>query len=144
MSVIGSDDVKDQDCERGKVNQRPPISYAQFRYKQWVTKPNQIKIKLPGGNQFSYDLMNGAGNSETYLKWIQVYDCVLCEKKLHEKLNIATESLKKVLEEMKKFLKIPKRETPELKGVWELEVTTTRMKLLELEANGVHRIAIMA
>ena len=32
MSVVGSDDVKDGDCERGKVTQRPPISYAQFKY----------------------------------------------------------------------------------------------------------------
>jgi hypothetical protein len=30
MSVIGLDDIKDGDCERGKVTQRPPISYAQF------------------------------------------------------------------------------------------------------------------
>ena len=109
MSVIGSDNVKDQGCKSRKVNQRPPICYAQFRYKQWVIEPNQIKIKLPGGDQFTCDLMHDAGNSETYLKWIQIYDCILGKKKLREKLDVATESFVKVFKEMKKFLKVPKR-----------------------------------
>jgi hypothetical protein len=61
MSVVRLDDVKDGDCERGRVTQRPPISYAQFKYPLWVTKPNTIKIKLPGGDRFSCDLMNDAG-----------------------------------------------------------------------------------
>jgi hypothetical protein len=88
MSVVGLDDIKDQDCEHGKVNQRPPIGYAQFRYPLWVTEPNTIKIKLPGGNQFTCDLMNNADNTETYLKWIQVYNCVLGKKKLHQILAL--------------------------------------------------------
>jgi hypothetical protein len=70
MSVVGSEDLRDQDCEHGKVNQRPPISYAQFRMKLWVIEPNSSKIKLPGGIQFTCDLMNGVDNVETYLKWI--------------------------------------------------------------------------
>ncbi len=76
--------MKDHDCERGKVTQRPPIPYGQFRYKPWVTEPNGIKIKLPGGNQFQCNLMSNAGSAETYLKWIQVFICVLDQKKLHE------------------------------------------------------------
>ena len=32
MSIVGPDDIKDGDCERGRVTQRPPISYAQFKY----------------------------------------------------------------------------------------------------------------
>ena len=142
MSVIRSDDIKDRDCERGKVNQRPPMGYTQFRYPRWVTKPNTIKIKLPGGDQFTCDLMNNTGNLETYLKWIQVYDRVLGKKKLRTNLDIATEECKNVLEEMKKFLKVPKRETPELKVVQELEVTATKVKLKEADA--VHAIAIGA
>ena len=43
---------------------------------------------------------------------------------------------------MKKFLNVPKRETPELKVVWELEVTATKVKLTE--ASTVHTIAIGA
>ena len=44
MSVVGSDDVKDGDCERGRVTQRPPISYAQFKYSKWITEPVSIKV----------------------------------------------------------------------------------------------------
>jgi hypothetical protein len=73
MSVVGSDDVKDGDCKHGKVTQRPPISYAQFKYPKWITKPDSIKVRLPKGDQFTCDLMNNASNTEMYLKWIQVY-----------------------------------------------------------------------
>ncbi len=65
MSVLGLDDLKDHDYERGKVTKRPPIAYAQFRYKPWVTKPNNIKIKLLNGDHFQCDLMSNAGNAET-------------------------------------------------------------------------------
>ena len=112
MTVVGSEDLRDQDCECGKVNQRPPISYAQFKLKLWVTEPNSIKIKLPGGDQFTCDLMNNAGNGETYLKWIQVFYRVLDKKKLRGQLDVTSEALKKVLKSMRKFLKVPKRETP--------------------------------
>ncbi len=64
------------------------------------------------------------------------------EKKLREKLNVVTKERKKLLEEMKKFLKVPKREAPELKVVRELEVAATRVKLME--ASTVHVIAIGA
>ena len=70
MSVVGLDDVKDGDCERGKVTQRPPISYAQFNYPKSITKLDSIKVRLPKGNQFTCDLMNDASNTETYLKWV--------------------------------------------------------------------------
>ena len=32
MSVVRPDDIKDGDCKRGRVTQRPPILYAQFKY----------------------------------------------------------------------------------------------------------------
>jgi hypothetical protein len=86
--------------------------------------------------------MNDAGNAETYLKWIQVYDCVLGKKKLRVNLNVTTEERKKVLEEKKKFLKVLKRDTPGLKVAQELEVTVTKVKLTE--ASTVHTIAIWA
>jgi hypothetical protein len=76
--------------------------------KLWVTEPNSIKIKLPGGDQFTCDLMNNVGNTETYLKWVQVFYRVLDEKKLRGKLDVTSEALKKVLEVMRKFLKAPK------------------------------------
>ena len=144
MSVVGLDDVKDGDCKRGRITQsrRPPISYAQFKYPFWVTEPNTIKIKLPGGNQFTCDLMNKMGNAETYLTWVQVYDCILGKKHLCVNLDVATEERKKLLKEMKKFLKVPKRETPENKVARELEVTATKVKLTK--ASAVHTTTIGA
>ena len=142
MSLVGLDDVKDGDCKCGKVTQRPPISYAQFKYPRWITKPDNVKIKLPGGDQFICDLMNNASNTETYLKWVQIYHCVLGKKNLRANLNVATGERKKLHEEMKKSLKVPKREAPELKVVQELEVAATKVKLKE--ASTVHTIAIGA
>jgi hypothetical protein len=68
MSVVGSDDVKDRDCKHGKVAQRPPISYAQFKYPKWISEPDNIKVKFPGGGQLTCDLMNNVSNTEAYLK----------------------------------------------------------------------------
>jgi hypothetical protein len=109
MSVIRLDDVKDGDCERGKVTQRPPISYAQFKYPKWITEPDSIKVRLPKGDQFTCDLMNNANNMETYLKWIQFYIHILGKKNLRVPLDVATVDQKKLLEDLKKFLKFPKR-----------------------------------
>ncbi len=81
--------------------------------------------------------MNNAGNAETYLKWVQVYDRVLGKKNLLTNLDVATEERKKLLKEMKKFIRVPKRETPELKLVPELEVTATKVKLTEASAEHV-------
>ncbi len=67
MSVLGSDDVKDGDCEHGKVTQWPPFSYAQFKYPKCITEPDSI-IRLPKGDQFTCDLMNNASNMDMYLK----------------------------------------------------------------------------
>jgi hypothetical protein len=50
MSVVGLDDIKDGDCEHGKVTHRPPISYAQFKYPKWITEPDSIKVRLPKGD----------------------------------------------------------------------------------------------
>jgi hypothetical protein len=142
MSVVGSDDVKDGDCEHGKVTQRPPISYAQFKYPKWITEPDSIKVRLPKGDQFTCDLMNNASNMETYLKWIQVYISVLNKKDLHAPHNVATVDQKNLLVDMKKFLKVPKRETAENKVRRELEVAATKVKLAE--ATAIQAIAIQA
>jgi hypothetical protein len=142
MSVVGSDDVKDGDCERGKVTQRPPISYAQFKYPKWITEPDSIKVRLPKGNQFTCDLMNNTNNTETYLKWVQVNIHILGKKNLRVPLNVATMDCKKLLEDMKKFLKVPKREAAENKVTRELEVAATEVKLEE--ATAIHGIDIQA
>jgi hypothetical protein len=142
MSVVGLGDIKDGDCERGKVTQWPPISYAQFKYPRWITKPDSIKVRLPRGDQFTCDLMNDASNTETHLKWIQVYICILGKKNLRVPLDVATVDRKKLLEDLKKFLKVPKKEAAENKVTWELEVATTKVKLVE--ATAVHAIAIQA
>ena len=38
--------LRDQDCEKGKITVQPPIGYAQFKYKSWVTAHQRIKLKL--------------------------------------------------------------------------------------------------
>jgi hypothetical protein len=50
MSVIGPEDIKDGDCKHGRVTQRPPISYAQYKYPKWFTEPDSVKVKLPQGD----------------------------------------------------------------------------------------------
>jgi hypothetical protein len=80
-------DLRDQDCKNGKVTQGPLISYAQFKCKPWVSKPERIKIKLTEGNTLTCNLMNDSSNTEAYLKWILVYLHVREEKKLDEKLT---------------------------------------------------------
>jgi hypothetical protein len=142
MSVVGLDDIKDGACKHGRVTQRPPIIYTQFKYPKWITEPDSIKIRLPKGDQYTCDLMNDASNAETYLKWIQVYIRVLCKKNLHAPLNIAIVNQKKLLKDFKKFLKVPKRETAENKVEQELEVGATKVKLVE--ATAIHAIAIQA
>ena len=54
MSVRASDDLRDHGCKRGKVTQQPPISYAQFKFKPWISEPNKIKIKVLEGVTLSY------------------------------------------------------------------------------------------
>ena len=74
-------------------------------------RPDSIKVRLPKGNQFTCDLMNNASNTETYLKWVQVYIRVLGKKNLHVPLDAATVDRKKLLKDMKKLPKVPKKET---------------------------------
>jgi hypothetical protein len=86
--------------------------------------------------------MSNANNAESYSKWIQVFIRIMDEKKLSEKLASASKSLKKVLKELKKFLKVPERESAEQKVTRELEVIATKVKATEAKA--VHAIAIGA
>ena len=67
---------------------------------------------------------------------------LLDKKKLRGKLSTASKSLKKALEEVKKFLKVPKKVTPERNVTRKLEVTTTKVK--STKANAVHAVAIGA
>jgi hypothetical protein len=86
--------------------------------------------------------MNNASIAEMYLKWVQVYEPVLGKNNLRVPLDVATVERKKLLEDMKKFLKVPKKETPENKVVRELEVVATKVKLTE--ASSVHATPIEA
>ncbi len=96
ISVVGPDDIKDGDCKRGRVTQRPPILYAQFKYPKWITEPDSVKVRLPKGDQYTCDLMIDASNAETYLKWVQVYICILGKKNLRAPLDVATVDCKKL------------------------------------------------
>jgi hypothetical protein len=142
MSVIGPDDIKDGDCERGRVTPQPPILYAQFKYPKWLTEPDSVKVKLPAGDQYTCDLMHDASNAKTYLKWFQTYLCVLGKKELRAPLDVAAGVRKKLLEDLKKFSKAPKRELVENKVIREVELADTKVKLVE--ATAIHAIVIQA
>jgi hypothetical protein len=142
MSVTGPDDIKDGDCERGRVTQQPPILYAQYKYPKWLTEPDSVKVKLPQGNRYTCDLMHDTSNAKTYLKWFHTYLRVLGKKELRAPLDAATMERRKLLEEFKKFSKAPKRELAENKVKREDELAATKLKLVE--ANTIHAIAIQA
>jgi hypothetical protein len=71
-----------------------------------------------------------------------VYTRVLGKKNLRVPLDVVTVERKKLLEDMKKFVKVPKKETPENKVLRELEVVATKVKLAE--ASTVHATVIKA
>ncbi len=142
MSVIGPEDIKDADCERGRVTQQPPISYAQYMYPKWLSEPDNVKVKLPQGNQYTCDLMHDAINAETYLKWFQTYLRVLGEKELHAPLDVAILERRKLLKVYKKFSIKPKKEPAENKVTREEALAATKLKLGE--ANTIQAIAIQA
>ncbi len=79
---------------------------------------------------------------ETYLKWIQVYIRVLGKKNFCVPLDVATMDRKKLFKDMKKFLRVPKKETTENKVTRELEVAAAEVKLAEVTA--IHAIPIQA
>ena len=114
----------------------------QFKYPKWLVEPDSVKVRLPKGNQYTCDLMNDASIAETYLKWIQVYLRILGEKDLRAPLDAATGVCKKLLEDLKKFSKVCKREVVENKAVREVELAATKVKLGE--ATAIHAIAIQA
>jgi hypothetical protein len=86
--------------------------------------------------------MNDASNAETYLKWVQVYICVLGEKNLCAPHDVATVDRKKLLKEFRKFSKVPKKEVAENKVKWEVELAPIKVKCVE--ANAIHKIPIHA
>jgi hypothetical protein len=75
--------------------------------------------------------MDDSSNSETYLKWLLVFIHVKEEKKLNAALEVATEALTKVQEDVKKHSKIPKRESVESKAECKLELSTANTRLME-------------
>ncbi len=86
--------------------------------------------------------MHDASNAETYLKWFQTYLRVLGEKELRAPLDAATVERRKLLKEFKMFSKALKKELAENKVTQEVELATTKLKLVE--ANTMHAIAIQA
>ena len=85
--------------------------------------------------------MSDASNPKSYVKWLLVFICIMEEKKLGEKLRTSSKSLKKVLKDTKKFLKVPKEESAEQKAERELEVTAAKVR--SSEAHAKHATAIV-
>jgi hypothetical protein len=142
MSVPSNQDLKDYECERGKVTQRPPISYAQYRYKKRLTEPNKIKAKLLGGDTFLCDFMGDTFNAETYMKWYFNYLRVIVERKSDVKLLACAETLKRAIEDLKKPSKVPKRESEDQKAERELELAACKEKLDNLYAKHATAIGV--
>jgi hypothetical protein len=128
MSIPSDQDLKDYKCERGKVTQRPPIAFTQYRYKKWLTEPDKIKIKLLEGNTFQCDLMGDASNAETYMKWYFNYLRVIVERKSNVKLLACSETLKRAIKDLKKPSKVPKRESEDQKAERKLELAACQVK----------------
>jgi hypothetical protein len=105
-----------------------------------ITEPNRIKIKLLEGDTFQCNLMEDASNPETYVKWLFIFIRVISKKKFDKKLKACSKSLKKVLEDLRKTTKVPKKESPEQKAEQELELTAA--KLRSAEAHAKHATAI--
>jgi hypothetical protein len=128
MSVPNDAELKDYECERGKVTQRPPIAYAQYRYKKWLVEPTKLKVKLLGGDTFLVELMGDASNAETYMKWYYNYLRIIVERKSDVKVLAYADALKRAVEDLKKPSKIPKRETEDQKAERELELAACQEK----------------
>jgi hypothetical protein len=128
MSVPSDQDLKDYECERGKVTQRPPIFYAQYRYKKWLMEPDKLKVKLLGGDTFLVELMRDASNAETYMKWYFNYLRIIVERKSDLKLLACADTLKRAIEDLKKLSKVPKRESKDQKAERELELAACNKK----------------
>ena len=92
--------------QKGKGHTAPPIAYAQYRYKKWLTEPDKIKIKLLGGDTFQCELMGDASNVETYMKWYFNYLMIIVERKSIVKLLACSETLKRATEDLKKPSKV--------------------------------------
>jgi hypothetical protein len=142
MSVPSNQDLKDYECERGKVTQRPPIAYTLYRYKKWLTEPDKIKIKLLGGDTFQCNLMGDPSNAESYMKWYFNYLRVIVERKSDVKLLACSEALKRAIEDLKKPSKVPKRESEDQKAERELELAACQEKLDDTYAKHATAIGV--
>ncbi len=139
---MGPENIADADCERGRITQRPPITYAQYKYPKRLSVPDTVTVRLPKGDQYVCNLMHDASNAKMYLKWYQMYLRVLDDQKLCPPLNAATKEFKKLQEEVKKFSKTPKREMADKKVTRENDLSITKLELAE--ATAVHGNAIQA
>ncbi len=108
MSVPNNQELKDHECERRKVTQRPPISYAQYRYKKWLVELDKLKVKLLRGDTFLVELMGDASNAGTYMKWYFNYLRIIVERKSNVKVLACADALKRAVKDLKKPSTIPK------------------------------------
>jgi hypothetical protein len=143
MSLPSDQELKDCECERGKVTHRPPIAYAQYRYKKYLVELDKLKIKLLGGDTFLVELMGDASNAETYMKWYFNYLRIIVERKSGVKVQACADVLKSTFEDLKKPSRIPKRETDDQKAERELELAARNAKYnvtysKHADAIGVH------
>jgi hypothetical protein len=100
----------------------------QYCYKNWLTEPDKIKIKLRGGDTFQCDLMGDASNAETYMKLHFNYLRVIVENKFDKKLLACSETLHRAIKDLKKPSKVPKRESVDQAAERKLELAACKVK----------------
>jgi len=100
-NIKGTQEVlKDNECERGNVVNRPPISYVPPVDPHEKRDIEQIKVKLPDGMHFQMSAFR-AGNNEEYIEHVISVLRLLDQKGIKSDIRKAF----KVVEEIAKTLK---------------------------------------
>ena len=99
-NIKGTQEVlKDNECERGNVVNRPPIPYVPPTdpYKKRDTE--QIKVKLPDGTHFQMSAFR-AGNNEEYIEHVISVLCLLDQKGIKSDILKAFNAVKEIAKKL--------------------------------------------
>ena len=86
MSSSTTSDLHDQECERGHVSQRPPISYATSKDEATIKASRDfIKMKTPEG-EIRVTVLGDSPGPEEYLQHLNAFIRMLERKKMSEEI----------------------------------------------------------
>jgi hypothetical protein len=95
------DMLKDPECKKGQLSQRPPIPYVPVV--DVVTpkeEPSVLKVKLPNDSHISIPIFS-PGNNEEYLAHIVAVLCIIDQKGLHKRCRVYAKAVVKWSEALK-------------------------------------------